>query len=144
MTYRIYRVENLAANHGLWYNGDGSYNGFIHNKMKDAMLRDLPMGFDPDMVRGGRSWISAADSIEQLRNWVSPEDAVQLEEAGFELTVYDVLSYREVPGHIVFLRSDVVGCHTLPFEVLNYERAAEVVVEDQNRSETRCSRRAPE
>lgn len=118
MTHTIYRVEHINDGHGLWYNADGTYNGFIHNKMVNASLAELPMGFDPEMVRDNLPWISAADSIEQLRNWVSREDAEQLQAAGFEFTTYDVTSFRRVPGHVVFLRKDVIDYRSLPFTVL--------------------------
>ena len=115
MTAKIYRVE--SDTHGLWYNVDGSYNGFIVDKMINAQCRDLPMGFDPNMVLGGQAWISAADSMEQMLNWVSREDALQLEAAGFQLNEYEVSEFRVVPGHIVFTRDKVIATRRMDFNV---------------------------
>jgi hypothetical protein len=115
---KIWRVENPDANHGLWYNTDGSFNNFIVDKMVDAKCRDLPMGFDENMILGSQAWISATDSIEELHNWMSESDIRQLSAAGFHLNEYDVSDYRQVPGHVVFTRDRVIAVRRLSFEIL--------------------------
>lgn len=113
----IYRVENLAANHGLWYTTDGQLCNFIVDKIDNAQCRDLPMGFDPNMVLGGNAWISATDKLDEIPNWMSRSDMLQLREAGFDLHEYEVESYRQVPGHVVFTRDKVIACRKLDFAV---------------------------
>ena len=114
----IWRVENPQAKHGLWYNTDGSFNNFIVDQMKDALCRDLPMGFDPNMVLESLAWISATANMMELHNWVSQSDILQLEDAGFELNEYTVSEYRQVPGHVVFTRDKVIATKRLDFNVL--------------------------
>lgn len=113
---KIYRVEH--SEHGLWYDPDGTFTNFVVEKMVDAKCRDLPMGYDPNMILEGLAWISATDKLEELPNWVSPTDAVQLEAAGFTVNEYEVDEYRIVPGHVVFTRDRVLAVRKLDFEFL--------------------------
>lgn len=114
----LYRVENPDANHGLWYNTDGSFNNFIVDKMVDAKCRDLYMGHDDNMILGGKAWISATDRIADLHDWMSQSDIRQLKEAGFHLNEYVVSEYRQVPGHVVFTRDTVLATRRLDFKIL--------------------------
>lgn len=116
--HTIWRVENPQAKHGLWYNTDGTFNNFIVDHVKDALCRDLTMGFDPNMVLGDLAWISATTDMLELHNWMSQSDLKQLEAAGFELNEYIVSEYRQVPGHVVFTRDKVIATKRHDFSIL--------------------------
>lgn len=100
----VFRVEHKQNNAGLWYREDGIYDGFCE-KLSDEFLRTLPMGFDPDMVRDNLAWISGADSMEQMRLWVSPTAQKELLQAGYEMFEVHAEMVRNVPNHVVFQRT---------------------------------------
>jgi hypothetical protein len=74
MSVSIYRIEH--PNKGLWYDPDGTFTNFIVDKVVGAKSRDLPMGWDPNMLLGVKAWISATIDKNELPNWVSPSDGV--------------------------------------------------------------------
>lgn len=108
----IYRVDNPNGV-GLWFTSEGKKTDFI-TQIESAKNRDLPMDFDPDFAGG---WISAAESIEQLRQWIPFEDMIVLAEHGFVLTEIEVPEIRVVPHHLLFRREHAV-IKTLDFNVL--------------------------
>ena len=112
----LYRLENLESNQGLWYTTDGVFNPFIM-KLTAAKSRDLPMGFDPMYSEGG-AWISACDSIPDMRNWFSRRDLDELGAAGYHLYEHDVHEYRQVPGHAIFLRERVIASRQIDVSIL--------------------------
>lgn len=114
----IWRVENTSAGQGLWYDTKGAFTNFIVDQIDNALCRDLPMGFDPNMILAEKAWISATDKLEELHNWMSQSDMRQLEAAGFELNEYVVSEYRRVPGHVVFTRDKVIAVRRHDFNLL--------------------------
>ena len=101
----IYRIEHPTADEGLWYSRDGCQTNFIVNRVKNALCRDMPMGFNQNIVGG---WISAAETVEQMNHWISLSDALQLSDAGFEMFEVQVPEYRHEYGHVVFRREDAI------------------------------------
>lgn len=120
--HTLYRVENPSTGIGLWYAEDGRFTDYIKT-IDDALNRDLPMGYDPAFQDGG-SWISAADSLEQLALWVSPSDMRQLVERGYRVWAFEVLSYHTLNGHAVFLREHVLRKYVVPHELYDTEEVA--------------------
>lgn len=110
----LFRIHNPSTNVGLWYNSDGVKTDFILS-MDDAKSRDLPMDFNPDLANG---WLSACDSLEMMRDWFNLEDVVALRGAGYELTRFEVVEYRMVTGHAVFLPSQVISSDPLDIALL--------------------------
>lgn len=79
---RLFRVETLDADEGLWYKRkDQSSSGVIHRL--ELTNKDLPMEFDPDVALN--EWRSAAESIEQLKFWFTHADLLKLIPLGFGL-----------------------------------------------------------
>lgn len=117
MTATVYRIENPEAGIGLWYAETGERVDFIRY-LVDAKSRDLPMGFDPNLVGG---WHSATDSLGAMADWLSASDVRQLAACGHGLYAVEVTGYRltaEPYVHAVFRREDVVSSRLLPFDVL--------------------------
>ncbi len=114
----LFRVEHPTSGIGLWYREDGVKVDFIRHELVDALNRDLPMDHDPDLVGG---WFSAAESLEQLAQWVSASDVVQLRDRGHVVYAVEVASYRQAAGpydHPVFRRELVVARRQVPWELL--------------------------
>lgn len=122
MTSIIYRVENPLSMQGLWYDNDGRYNPFI-KRLSAAKCRDLPMDFDLLYKQQGKAWISACDSLPDMKNWFHYQDVVELSEAGYHLYAFEVHEYKQVPGHVIFTREAVVGSRILDINVLKPENA---------------------
>jgi len=118
-TRTVYRIENPLTQVGLWYRADGAQVDFIKT-IEDAKCRDLPMGFDPNLVGG---WVSGTHSIEAMADWLTASDAEQLIAAGhglYEVTVDErgFRMTREPYVHAVFRREHVRATRQLPYTVL--------------------------
>lgn len=113
----LFRVENLTTLHGLWYNDDGTFTEYI-KKMDGAQSADLPMGFDPEFRRDG-NWVSACDNLPDMKNWFSSKDLSHLSEVGYGLYAYEVTLHRDLNGHQVFRREDVVSFRPMPIAILD-------------------------
>lgn len=105
---RLFRVENPLSKQGLWYREDGTFNPFIQTALTNAIAKDLPMGFDPAFKVEGLDWISATDSLPELKNWFSPKDLQELQSLGYSLFEFDVTRYRKLNGHAVFAKEHVL------------------------------------
>lgn len=112
----IYRVENPDTAQGLWYRGDGVYNGFIR-KFGDALCHDLPMDFDAQFKDGGH-WLSACDNLADMKNWFNVADLKRLYQEGYDLYRIEVPSYRKINGHAAFLRSEATLISRAPIRLI--------------------------
>ena len=118
MDYIVYRIENPVTRNGLWYNDKKEYTAFIKT-LSNAKCKDLPMPFDPELYsQEGLAWFSATDKLEEIPDWCSLQDLVELEEAGYNLYAFTVQHYRKVPGHVVFAREHILKCEKLDLDVL--------------------------
>ncbi len=104
----IYRLEHPTSKEGIWYNEDGTYSGFCE-RLQDKFLSTLPMGYDPDMLRDGLNWISGADSLEQMKYWVSPNAVNEMVTAGYKMWEIKASNGRHVPNHVVFERHSEIS-----------------------------------
>jgi hypothetical protein len=119
MFYHVYRIENQQTMNGLWYNEQKECTAFIKT-LTNAKCKDLPMPFDPELYgQDGLAWFSATDVLEEIPDWCSLQDLVELEEAGYHLYRFTVSHYREVPGHVVFAREHIIECELLDLSVLH-------------------------
>ena len=80
---------------GLWYNQQGEFHGLIHNL--ELLNKNLPMPFDKEIV----GWLSATDSLEDLKNWFNEDDMKILEPLGYKILAYKTSSYRFHNNHYV-------------------------------------------
>ena len=72
----FYRVCNLATMQGLWYDYNGEFTGYIHDKFNFCTNNELLMDYHPELV----GWLSAVDNLDDLWKWFSREDIFKLQE----------------------------------------------------------------
>lgn len=115
----LYRLENLNTGWGLWYNIDQSHSD-VASRL-ELTNKDLPMGEDLKVSLG--RWKSAADSIEQLKFWVTPEDVWKLKQAGFQLSQilvgYSLLHVTPHYSHPLFKEDAVIQRNVLSFDAIH-------------------------
>lgn len=112
---KVYRVVNPDAPTGLWYNKDGSRNPIIQKILNGgAKSAGMAMDFDPNMQLDGKAWLSATVRKEELLDWFSLDDLVTLIALGYGIWEFDVLFYREVPGHVVIVEEAIVSATRIP------------------------------
>ena len=63
----FYRVCHVKTLQGLWYDYNGDFTGFIHDRFNFCKNNELKMDFDEEIV----GWLSATDSLEKLFNWLT-------------------------------------------------------------------------
>ena len=70
---KAYRVIHPERKSGMWYTADG-----IYNPVPYAKTANTPMDYCERFSRGGKQWLSAAESIQNLLDWFSAEDILWL------------------------------------------------------------------
>lgn len=83
----LFRVENLRTGEGLWYDRNTGEN----TRLVDALNltnKNLPMEVDHSVALA--EYLSAAESLDQLKFWFTHDDLRKLAERGFELSEYTV------------------------------------------------------
>ena len=101
----VFRIERDNLN-GMWYDADGSYNGFIHS-LPDGKAASLPMDYDKDVCR--KKLISGTVSLKQMSLWFSDADKAELGRQGFKMTKYRVKKMKRTNTQCFFRRDDVIG-----------------------------------
>ena len=104
----LWRVENPNTMQGLWYDGQGQYNGFIR-QFGDALCHDLPMEFDPAFKTDGLDLFSACETTEDMRNWFNLADLRRLHGLGYGLYRFEVTQFYQIAGHAAFARDHIVS-----------------------------------
>ena len=101
---KFYRVCNTSTQQGLWYDFNGDFTGFIHNKFNFCKNTTLPMEFDSELT----GYLSATTDLISLYRWFSKEDIIKLQEFGWYIHVYesDDAFYYEKSGHWVFSQTN--------------------------------------
>lgn len=97
----LYRVDNPTGDQQLWYNRDGSFNPVVE-KLSSGRLVPLPMTYDEKYGKDGFRWISAASTIENLREWICLEDAKDLQASGYHILRLEVTMHDFWDNHAVF------------------------------------------
>lgn len=114
-TLVVYRIENSASQHGMWYRADGSYDPFIKT-IPNAKSADLPMEPHERYGQRGRRWYSAAASIELMHYWFTKEDAQALAAAGYEVFEFEVSEYIVEEFQVIFTRESIIRQTLIPLE----------------------------
>lgn len=91
----FYRVANTQTEQGLWYDFKGNFTGLIHGKLNFCKNNELPMPFDPEIV----GWLSATETLDDLFNWFSESDILELEKHGYSIVLYEATEYRFYNNH---------------------------------------------
>lgn len=86
----FYRVCNINTGQGLWYKPNGAFSGLIHNKFSFCKNSELKMDFDEELV----GWLSATDNLEDLYNWFTKEDIINLQKENWFIHEYETDDYK--------------------------------------------------
>lgn len=113
----LYRVDNSKSDQQLWYNRDGSFNPVVQ-ELSSQRLVPLPMVYDEKYGKDGLRWISAASSLDNLKQWICESDAKELELKGYRILKVKVTQYDFWENHAVFTWESVLEKEELLFSVL--------------------------
>lgn len=115
---KVYRIENPEDKDGMWYTKDGILRKKIHILCPDGIAKDFPMPFNPIHQKDGLVWNSAGKSIENMNQWFTPSDAINLYNNGFKLFEFYTTLHHELEMEILFCRDGVVKQREIPLETV--------------------------
>ena len=117
MTKTIFRIENPVDRDGMWYTKDGIFRKTIHIFCPDGIAKDFPMPLNLKLHRkDGHIWQSAGKSIENMNEWFTASDAINLYNNGFKLFQFEVNVFQELPMEILFYRESIIKQSEIPLE----------------------------
>lgn len=94
-TKKFYRVSTSDGG-GMWYHPNGEFHGAMNTKAFSMLqCHSVEMPFDKGIV----GYLSAADSLENLKKWFSDEDMKVLIPLGFKVLIYEATDYRIHNNH---------------------------------------------
>lgn len=114
----IYRIENPTDMNGMWYNIQGEPLKRIHELCPNGIAKDFPMPYDLLWRKDGRIWNSGGKSIENMNQWFTAEDAINLMNNGFKLFQFEVNIYNELDMEILFCREGIIKQKEIPLELV--------------------------
>lgn len=114
----IYRIENPEDMDGMWYTKDGILRKKIHILCPNGIAKDFPMPFNPSHRKDGYIWNSAGKSIENMNQWFTVEDAVNLYNNGFKLFQFETTMFQELEMEILFCRDGIISQKEIPLELV--------------------------
>ena len=118
-TKTIFRIENPTDKDGMWYNKDGIFRKTIHILCPNGIAKDFPMPSNLELHRkDNKVWNSAGKSIENMHQWFTAEDAINLHNNGFKLFQFEVNLFQELPMEILFCREGVINQKEIPLETI--------------------------
>lgn len=116
----IYRIEHPIDRNGMWYTENGILQKRIHILCPNGIAKDIPMPFNPLHQLNGKIWNSAGKSIDNMNQWFTAEDAINLYNNGFKLfefLVEDDMT-QELENEILFCREGIIKQKEIPLEVV--------------------------
>jgi len=111
-TIKVYRMESPIGQ-SLWYTPDGTYDPVI-KKIINGPAKDLPMDYDPEHWDQGIAWYSAGKTKENLAEWFTKDDAINLINAGYKLYEIEVSEYKYMPHYIIFTKRGIISQIEIP------------------------------
>lgn len=112
----IYRIEHPEDKDGMWYTKDGILRKKIHILCPNGIAKNFPMPFDPIHRKDGYIWNSAGKSIENMNQWFTAEDAINLYNNGFKLFEFETTMFQELEMEILFCRKGIISQKEIPLE----------------------------
>lgn len=103
----IFRIENPVTMNGMWYNQHGVYDPFIFT-LTEGISAGLPMERDDRYGLNGQRWFSGCQSFEQLQNWFSERDVMELSNAGYKLFLFKSLEFIHEDFQTIFTRRGII------------------------------------
>jgi len=117
-TKTIYRIENPVEMHGMWYDKQGNFDPIIEKLCPEGLAKDFPMPFNFRHKKSKKHWYSAGKSIDNMNQWFSPQDAINLMNNGFKLFQFDVTEFQELEMECLFTREGIIAQEEIPLEVV--------------------------
>lgn len=117
-TKTIFRIENPTDKDGMWYTKKGIARKKIHILCPNGIAKDFPMPFSPLHSKNGHVWQSAGKSIENMNQWFTVEDAINLYNNGFKLFQFEVDMFQELEMEILFCRKGIISQKEIPLEMV--------------------------
>ena len=115
----IYRIENPDDRDGMWYTKDGIARKKIHILCPDGIAKDFPMPLNLKSHRkDGEIWQSAGKSIENMNQWFTAKDAMNLYNNGFKLFKFEVNMWQELENEILFCRKGIIKQDEIPLHLI--------------------------
>lgn len=114
---KIYRIENEATNHGMWYRIDGTLDPFIM-KLTEGKSKKLPMEFHERYSEGGLKWFSGCGSKEMMQHWFSNLDAFELLQNRYQLFEFESQQYVDEENQILFTREGITKKQEIPLQTI--------------------------
>ncbi len=114
---KIYRIENPQDKDGMWYDKNGVLRKKIHILCPDGIAKDFPMPLNLELHRkDGHIWQSAGKSIENMNQWFTASDAINLFNNGFKLFEFETTIFQELEMEILFCREGITKQREIPLE----------------------------
>lgn len=119
MNKTVFRIEHPIDRDGMWYTKDGVFRKTIHILCPNGIAKDFPMPLNLKHHRkDGEIWQSAGKSIENMNQWFTAQDAINLHNNGFKLFQFEVTMYQELEMEILFCRKGIVKQIEIPLETV--------------------------
>jgi hypothetical protein len=116
---KVYRIENPIDRDGMWYTKKGVQRKRIHILCPDGIAKDFPMPLRLHLHRkDGYVWQSAGKSIENMNQWFTPSDAINLYDNGFRLYEFETTMFQELEMEILFCRQGVLKQREIKLETV--------------------------
>ena len=113
----IFRIEKPEEKGGMWYDHNGVFRKSIHILCPNGIAKDFPMPLNLKLHRkDGEIWNSAGASIEQMNQWFTAMDAINLMNNGFKLFEFEVNMFQDLENEILFCRKGIIQQKEIPLE----------------------------
>ena len=113
----IFRIEKPEDKNGMWYNKHGIFMKTIDILCPNGIAKDFPMPLNLELHRkDGEIWNSAGKSIENMNEWFTPMDAINLMNNGYKLFQFEVNMFQELENEILFCRKGIIQQKEIPLE----------------------------
>ena len=116
-TRKVFRIENPNDKDGMWYTKDGVLRKKIHILCPNGIAKDFPMPLNLELHRkDGHIWQSAGKNVENMNEWFTASDALNLYNKGFKLFEFETTMFQELEMEILFCRQGVIKQREIPLE----------------------------
>jgi len=112
----VYRIENPNDTYGMWYTGEAKLQKRIHILCPDGIAKDFPMPFNDLHRKDGHVWNSAGKSIENMNQWFTASDALNLYNNGFRLYEFETTMFQELEMETLFCREGIIRQREISLE----------------------------
>lgn len=82
----------------------------------NGIAKDFPMPFNPIHQKDGHIWQSAGKNIENMNQWFTADDAINLFKNGFKLFEFKTTMFQELEMEILFCRKGIIEQKEIPLE----------------------------